>query len=108
MARKRITESELAVSKAAGAAPVRRKSPVARKHTTPASGAPAASVVEPIAEAVTVETAPAAAAYQPTREDIAALAYSYWAARGYQDGSSEQDWLRAERELSQAAKAANA
>lgn len=30
---------------------------------------------------------------------IARLAYSYWEARGYQDGNPEQDWLRAEREL---------
>lgn len=33
------------------------------------------------------------------REEIAALAHSYWAARGYQHGSHEEDWLRAEREL---------
>jgi hypothetical protein len=32
-------------------------------------------------------------------EQIAALAYSYWEARGYQGGSSEEDWFRAEREL---------
>ena len=32
-------------------------------------------------------------------EKIAALAYSYWVARGYAPGSPEQDWLRAEREL---------
>jgi hypothetical protein len=36
----------------------------------------------------------------PTREEIAARAYSYWDARGRQGGSSEEDWLRAERELS--------
>jgi Protein of unknown function (DUF2934). len=34
------------------------------------------------------------------REDIARLAYSYWEARGYQGGSEQEDWLRAERELS--------
>ena len=34
-----------------------------------------------------------------THEQVAALAYSYWAARGYASGSPEQDWLRAEREL---------
>ncbi len=36
----------------------------------------------------------------PSREDIAALAYSYWEARGFQGGSPEADWLRAEQELS--------
>jgi hypothetical protein len=33
------------------------------------------------------------------REAIAKLAYSYWEARGYQDGSAEEDWLRAEAEI---------
>lgn len=31
--------------------------------------------------------------------EIADLAYSYFAARGYQHGHAEQDWLRAEHEL---------
>lgn len=35
----------------------------------------------------------------PGRQDIAALAYSYWEARGRQGGSALEDWLRAEREL---------
>ena len=34
-----------------------------------------------------------------SHEEIARLAYSYWVARGYQGGSQEEDWLRAEREL---------
>jgi hypothetical protein len=32
-------------------------------------------------------------------EQIARLAYTYWEARGYRDGSPEQDWLRAEEEV---------
>jgi Protein of unknown function (DUF2934) len=36
---------------------------------------------------------------KPPREEIEKLARSYWAQRGYQDGSAEQDWLRAEQEL---------
>ena len=35
-----------------------------------------------------------------THEEIAKLAFSYWIARGYAHGSAEQDWLRAEQELS--------
>lgn len=35
----------------------------------------------------------------PSREDIAVLAYSYWEARGFQGGSPEEDWLRAEQEM---------
>jgi hypothetical protein len=47
-----------------------------------------------------------AAAHTPTmpsREEVEKLAQSYWAARGYQDGYAEQDWLRAEQELLQKA-----
>jgi hypothetical protein len=36
---------------------------------------------------------------EPSYEDIANLAYSYWEARGCQGGSSDEDWLRAEQEL---------
>ncbi|MGA2351070.1 MAG: DUF2934 domain-containing protein [Terracidiphilus sp.] len=39
----------------------------------------------------------------PSREQIEQLARSYWAARGYQDGCAEQDWLQAEQELLQMA-----
>jgi hypothetical protein len=35
----------------------------------------------------------------PSQEDIAVRAYFYWEARGCPDGSPEEDWLRAEREL---------
>ena len=31
--------------------------------------------------------------------DIATLAYSYWEKRGYQGGSPEEDWFRAENQL---------
>jgi len=37
--------------------------------------------------------------WQPSHEEIAALAYSYWISRRPEDGSAEEDWLRAEREL---------
>jgi len=32
-------------------------------------------------------------------DDIATLAFSYWESRGYQGGSPEEDWFRAESEL---------
>ena len=35
----------------------------------------------------------------PSNEEIAELAYSYYAERGYTGGSPLEDWLRAEREL---------
>lgn len=42
---------------------------------------------------------PASGNSKPDREEIARLAYSYWEARGCQDGSAEEDWIRAEQEL---------
>jgi len=32
-------------------------------------------------------------------QDIARLAYALWEARGFQEGTPEEDWLRAERQL---------
>ncbi len=92
MARKRTSETEIAVSQNASPAPARRKTAAPHKKHTPAT-----SVAEPLA----------APAYQPTHEDVAALAYSYWVARGYRGGTPEEDWLRAERELGIAAAAVN-
>ena len=34
-----------------------------------------------------------------THEEIARLAYAYWASRGYADGSAQADWLHAEQDL---------
>ena len=52
-------------------------------------------------ESVAVATIQAelVAADSPSHDEIAALAYSYWETRGFQGGSPEEDWLRAEREL---------
>ncbi len=35
----------------------------------------------------------------PTKDEITELAYNYWIQQGCQDGHAEEDWLRAEREL---------
>jgi len=35
----------------------------------------------------------------PSHEEIARLAYVLWQARGGGDGSAEQDWFEAERQL---------
>ena len=39
------------------------------------------------------------AAESVKQEDIAAMAFGLWQARGCPEGSSDKDWLRAEREL---------
>jgi hypothetical protein len=90
MATKRSTSSEPAAS--SGAAPARAKSTVTRKHRNSA-------VKERSASAIAPQSAAAAPAFNPAFDEIAQLAYSYWEARGYQGGSSEEDWLRAEQAL---------
>lgn len=67
----------------------------------------ASPVPEPKAENVPAVKGMAAAATQQatqtvqpvSHEEIAKLAHSYWAARGYTHGSADADWLRAEQEL---------
>jgi len=91
MTRKRTSENDLVVSAGAGSAPTRRKSPVRTraKHA-------------PLSDEMSGETpsVPAAVtANEPSHGEIAQLAYLYWESRGGQDGSSEEDWLRAEQEL---------
>jgi hypothetical protein len=88
MAIKRVSEKEIVVS---AAAPVRHK-PAPPRRLRRSTAEPAAAVA----------LAPAA----PAPEQIAHLAYFYWEARGYQGGSPEEDWLRAEQELRAQASAA--
>lgn len=53
---------------------------------------PIATVAEPVQ--LGVEAAP-----ENSREIIAAIAYGYWEARGFQGGNPLEDWLRAEAEF---------
>jgi len=41
-----------------------------------------------------------------TQEQIAARAFQLWLARGFRNGSPQEDWLRAQREVQRAARAA--
>jgi hypothetical protein len=43
--------------------------------------------------------AAAGESHHATHHQIAQLAYSYWERRGFQGGSPEDDWFRAEGEL---------
>jgi Protein of unknown function (DUF2934) len=100
MSTKRKSDKELVVSPGGAAAAPSRRNPSSRSRSQ--RPAPPAEIVESlnsepqIAQPVQVTPLPV---YEPTHEAIAALAYSYWEARGYQGGSPEQDWLRAEQEL---------
>jgi len=97
MPTKRTKENEIAIP-AAAPATVRRKSKTAAtprvKHGLKRTTAAAAPEVEAGAEVAAFE-----AQFSPNEGEIAALAYTYWAGRGYQGGSPEEDWLRAEQEL---------
>jgi hypothetical protein len=105
MTRKRTSEKDLVASATGGAATARRKAsarPRAKRAAEPLA-APVAAAPETAAP----ETAPGVTIiYEPTYDEIAALAYSYWESRGFQDGSPEEDWLRAEAELRVRASAA--
>ena len=96
MASKRTSEKKIVVTPTgAAAAPARRKSVSKRiAHTTAeVTNAPVFD------ESEVVEVPVSAVIGVPASDAVARLAYSYWAARGYQGGSPEEDWLRAEQEL---------
>jgi len=91
MARKRITNTDPILS-GGGPAAQPRRSPAAKIHqrsTLPSETYSPSEFQQP----------QAVKASEPTREEIARLAFSYWEARGYQGGSADEDWLRAEQEL---------
>ena len=94
MPSKRVNEKDVVVS---GAVPARHKpaTPKRVKRNTPVAAAEA-PVTQPVPTELLQEQI-------PSQQQIASLAYSYWVARGYQGGSPEQDWLRAEQELLAAA-----
>lgn len=77
-------QPQVAAPKRASAA---KSAAASHKHTLK-------KTAQPVEEAV-----PAERSRPVTHEQIAKLAYSYWEARGFQGGSPEEDWLRAEREL---------
>ena len=84
MPSKRVTDKNIIVS---ASVPARHK-PATTKRVK--GTAPAAASEAPVTQLT---------AALPSQEQIAALAYLYWEARGCQGGSPEQDWLRAEKEL---------
>ena len=61
-----------------------------------------AHAMQQVVETPPVETPQAStplAEARPAYEDIALLAYALWQERGCPEGSSEEDWFRAEQEL---------
>jgi hypothetical protein len=99
MARKKSADQQPFVSEGAAAAPAPARNPrsnaVTHKHK---KATPVAQPAEgtPVEEAVEMKRPTTAT---PSHEEIAMRAYFYWESRGFQGGSPEDDWFRAEREL---------
>jgi hypothetical protein len=87
MATKRVTEKNVVIPNTTSTAPARRKS-VTKKRAAHTAAVEVSEVI------------PTGSVKEITHEEVAELAYSYWVARGGQGGSPEEDWLRAEKELS--------
>jgi hypothetical protein len=82
------------IAKPKAAAPKRhRKAAVAPQEAEPSSSAAAVGALAAAVGGAANSPKP------PSRNEVAALAHSYWEARGRQHGSPEEDWLRAESEL---------
>jgi hypothetical protein len=79
-------------------APGASSNAVTHKHKKTATPTAAEVAIEIVA-AVGTATAATAKFQQPTHEEIAILAYHIAESRGFQGGSPDEDWLRAEREL---------
>jgi len=91
MARKHNPRNTSGSLEGTAAAPARARNPRA-KRTSPETAA------APVPPAPAPESPVPAPRTEDARTAIARLAYSYWEARGFQGGSPEEDWLRAEQE----------
>jgi hypothetical protein len=95
--------------KATGARAAKHSKAVIEEPAAPSDAAPAvvapvfaepvAAVPVPVEVPVVEELVAVAAPKVVTQEEIAKLAYCYWADRGCQGGSPEEDWARAEQTL---------
>jgi hypothetical protein len=104
--RKTNTESNQVTS--AGAASSPSKVRPGRTATTARSKRSAAAAQKPVSAAENLKTETSLTvsnisvnSVDPSRDEIARLAYLYWLDRGCQNGSAEEDWFRAEQQLRQ-------
>lgn len=109
MTRKKIADNPKPSENAAAPAPAAKKARAPRASSTAvthkhkkAPMASAAAETANLPEIIAVaETTPALVQtfVSPSHDEIAARAWIYYESRGYQGGSAEEDWFRAEREL---------
>lgn len=64
-----------------------------------ASHAAAAANIQKTTQAPVSGSASPSARDVPSHEQIAKLAYQFWEERGRPEGSADEDWLRAERQI---------
>lgn len=83
------------VKKAKAPAKPRAATTGTKETTTPKAAAPKATTAKASTKKATENSAPRV----PTHEEIAHLARQYWVERGHVHGQDKQDWLRAEKEL---------
>ncbi|MSV30572.1 MAG: DUF2934 domain-containing protein [Bryobacterales bacterium] len=98
MALKRTTTAK-AASVRPKTAPAKRARNSSAKHSATPSVESAVSVMEEIALTSSVGS---------EKDAVARLAYSFWEERGFQGGSPEEDWFRAETLVREKAIAAHA
>jgi hypothetical protein len=77
---------------------VRAESP---SHHHKLSASPVSEALAAVSEnsSTSLNSTPAETPRVVTHQQIAELAHSYWTSRGYLHGSPEDDWFRAERQL---------
>jgi hypothetical protein len=104
--KKKIAEKEpvIAMDATVGAAVKAKKATVKEQARAPRASASAVThkhkkTTNAATPAVPAHVEAAAPVAEPTHEEIAKLAYSFWEARGYQGGSQDEDWLRAVQQL---------
>lgn len=91
-----LTETVAAApARAAKTSPTRTKAPKTAPVVAVASKSRVKTVKHSKAATPALPATPALSAH----EQISLIAYGYWEARGFQPGSPEQDWLRAEQEF---------
>ena len=107
MPRKSNPEKDIVITSGGSAAARLKRTVSATRAKRPAAATAAPATSEPEQETVTTVTA-FVTERQLSHEEIARVAYSLWEARGCQHGSAEEDWRRAEEQLRQLSRAAEA
>ncbi len=77
----------------------RTKSEAGRPEKAPRAIRPRAAHAKSLRRQAQAGTSATSEGAEIAHQEIALLAYSYWQARGCENGSPEEDWFRAEREL---------